>query len=87
VKGEILMEHEIINTDSKNAKSTLAAIVKFNAASCVILAALWALAALLHLQANPVTGLVGIGLLLGLLVTISALNARLRIQFEERDSE
>jgi hypothetical protein len=77
------MEHEIINTDTKSAKSTLTTIVKFNAVSCVIFAAVWALAAPFHLQA----GLAGIGLLLGLLVTISALNAKLRIQFEEPDSE
>ena len=81
------MEHEIIDTENKSAKSTLTSIVKFNAASCAIFAALWALSARLHLQAIPVTGLAGIGLLLGLLMTISALNARLRIQFEEPDSE
>jgi hypothetical protein len=81
------MEHEIIETENKSAKSTLTTIVKFNVASCAIFAAMWALAAPFHLQANPVTGLAGIGLLLGLLVTISALNARLRIQFEEPDSE
>jgi len=80
------MEHEIINTDTKSAKSTLTTIAKFTAASCAIFAAVWALAALFHLQANPVTGLAAIGLLLGLLVTISALNAKLRIQFEEPDS-
>jgi hypothetical protein len=80
------MEHETIDTETKSAKSTLTTIVKFNVASCAIFAAMWAVAALLHLQANPVTGLAGIGLLLGLLVTISALNARLRIQFEEPDS-
>jgi hypothetical protein len=86
VKGEILMEHEITDTGTKSAKSTLTAIVKFNTASCAAFAAIWALASLLHQHANPLTGLSGFGFLLGLLVAISALNVRLRVELEEPDS-
>jgi hypothetical protein len=86
VKGEILMEHEIKDTSSKSAKSTLTTILKYNAASCAVFAAIWALGSLLHQHDNPLTGLSGFGFLLGLLVTISALNVRLRVQLEEPDS-
>jgi len=81
------MEHEITDGNTKSAKSTLTTIVKFNAAICVIFAVTWALTALLLRHANPLSGLSGIGFMLGLLVTISALNARLRVELEEPDSE
>lgn len=81
------MEHEITDGNTKSAKSTLTTIVKFNAAICAIFAVTWALTALLPQHANPLSGLSGIGFMLGLLVTISALNARLRVELEEPDSE
>lgn len=80
------MEHEITVTNTESAKSALTTLVKFNTAICAIFAVIWALAALMHPHANPVTGLFGVGALLGLLTTISALNARLRIEWEEPDS-
>ena len=80
------MEHEITNTTTQNAKSTLTTIVKFNSAICAFFAVIWALAGTLHLNTNPWLGFSGIGFLLGLLVTISALNARLRVELEEPDS-
>jgi hypothetical protein len=87
VKGEILMEHEMIETGTKSAKSALTKIVKFNTAICALFAVTWALAALLAPQHNnPLTGLSGIGFMLGLLVTIAALNVRLRVELEEPDA-
>jgi multisubunit Na+/H+ antiporter MnhB subunit len=80
------MEHEITDTSTKSAKSTLTKIVKFNTAICATFAAIWALTALLHQHASPWSGLSGVGFMLGLLVTISALNARLRVELEEPDS-
>jgi hypothetical protein len=80
------MEHEITDTSTRSVKSTLTKIVKYNTAFCAIFAAIWALASLLHQHANPLTGLSGFGFLLGLLVTISALNVRLRVELEEPDS-
>jgi multisubunit Na+/H+ antiporter MnhB subunit len=80
------MEHEITNTTTQNAKSILTTIVKFNTALCAFLAVTWVLAAMLNLNSNPWLGFSGIGFLLGLLVTISALNARLRVELEEPDS-
>jgi hypothetical protein len=84
------MEHETTTRetrDAKSIKSTLTTIIKFNTALCAIFAAIWTLANLLHQHANPLTGLFGIGLMLGLLTTISALNAKLRVEWEEPDSD
>lgn len=81
------MEYEITDGSSKSAKSTLTTISKFNAAICAFFALTWALTALLHQHANPLSGLSGLGFMLGLLVTISALNARLRVELEQPDSE
>jgi hypothetical protein len=87
VKGEILMEHEMTDTTTTGAKSTLTTIVKFNIAICVAFAAIWMLAALLAPQyGSPLVGLSSIGFLLGLLVTISALNVRLRVELEAPDA-
>jgi len=81
------MEHEITETDTKSAKRTLTNIVIFNTAICALFAVIWALAVLLtHQNGNPLTGLSGVGFMLGLLVTISALNTRLRFELEEPDS-
>ena len=86
MKGEILMEHEITDSGTKSAKSALTKIVKFNIAICAAFAGIWALAALFHQPTSPWSGLFGLGFLLGLLVTISALNVRLRVELEEPDS-
>jgi hypothetical protein len=87
VKGEILMEHEIIETGTKSAKSALTKIVIFNTVICALFAAIWALAAVLvHQHGNLLTGLSVVGFMLGLLFTIAALNVRLRVQLEEPDS-
>jgi hypothetical protein len=81
------MEHETTDTATNSAKSTLTTIVKFNTAICVIVLAIWALAALIgHQHGNPFIGLAGLAFLLGLLVTISALNVRLQAELEEPDS-
>jgi hypothetical protein len=80
------MEDEITDNNKESAKSTLTTIVKFNAAICAIFAAVWVIAALMHQHASPVAGLFGVGALLALLTTISALNARLRVEWEEPDS-
>jgi hypothetical protein len=84
--GEILMEHENTDQNSIRAKSTLTTIVKFNTVICAIFAAIWTLTALVHPHPNFLTGLSGIGFMLGSLVTISALNTRLRVELEEPDS-
>jgi hypothetical protein len=87
VKGEILMEHEIIETGTKSAKSALTKIVKFNTALCALFASLWVVAAILvQRHGNLLTGLSVVGFMLGLLFTIAALNVRLRIQLEEPDN-
>jgi hypothetical protein len=87
VKGEILMEHEIIETGTKSAKSALTKIVMFNSAICALFAAIWVVVALLaHQHGNSFAGLAGVGFMLGLLVTIAALNVRLRVELEEPDS-
>jgi hypothetical protein len=79
------MEHE--KTDNTaSAKSTLTTMVKFNTAISAIFAATWALTASLHQHPSFLTGLSGVGFIVGLLVTISALNSRLRIELEEPDS-
>jgi len=81
------MEHETTDITTSSAKSTLTTIVQFNTALCAIFAAIWALAALItHQHGNPLIGLSGVAFLLGLLVTISALNVRLRVELEEPDS-
>jgi hypothetical protein len=80
------MEHEIIETSTKSAKNALTKIVIFNTTICALFAALWALAALLVQHSNPLTGLSGVGFMLGLLVTIAALNVRLQVELEEPDS-
>jgi hypothetical protein len=80
------MEHEKTDNHTTSAKSTLTAIVKFNTLICAIFAATWALTALLHPHPDLLTGLSGIGFMIGLLVTISALNTRLRVELEEPDS-
>jgi hypothetical protein len=79
------MEHEIADKNHASAKNALTTIVRFNSAICAIFAAIWLLATLFHGHANSWAGLSGIGLMVGLLVTISALNARLRIEWEEPD--
>jgi hypothetical protein len=82
------MEHEIIETGTKSAKSALTKIVIFSTVLCALFAALWALAALLaHPNGNLLTGLSGVGFMLGLLITIAALNVRLRVELEEPDAE
>jgi hypothetical protein len=86
VKGEILMEHKKTDKNTTGAKSTLTTIVKFNTGICATFAATWALAVLIYPHPNPLTGLSGIGFMTGSLVTISALNARLRVELEEPDS-
>jgi len=81
------MEHEITETGTKSAKSALTKIVLFNTAVCALFAAIWALAALLtHQHGNSLAGLSGVGFMLGLLVTIAALNVRLQVELEEPDS-
>lgn len=85
MKGEILMEHEIADTNNQGAKSTLAKIVNFGSSISAIFAVIWVLAVLWHPEANPLSGLSWIGLMSGLLVTISALNAKLRVELEEPD--
>jgi hypothetical protein len=80
------MEHENTDKNTTSAKSTLTKIVKFSTVICAILAATWALTALLHPYPNLVAGLSGIGFMLGSLVTISALNTRLRVELEEPES-
>jgi hypothetical protein len=86
VKGEILMEHENTDENTTSAKGTLTTIVKFNTVICAIFATTWALTALIHPHPNLLTGLSGIGFMMGSLVTISALNTRLRVELEEPDS-
>jgi hypothetical protein len=86
VKGEILMEQEKTDKKTTSAKSTLTTIVKFNTVICAIFAATWALTSLLHPHPNLLAGLSSIGFILGSLVTISALNTRLRAELEEPDS-
>jgi hypothetical protein len=86
VKGEILMEHEMIET-GKSAKGALTKIVKFNTAICALFAAIWVVAGLLaHQHGNPLAGLSGVGFMIGLLVTIAALNVRLRVELEEPET-
>jgi hypothetical protein len=85
VKGEILMEHEITDTGTKSAKPTLTKIVKFNIAISAAFAGMWALGSLFHQPTSQWSGLFGFGFLLGLLVTIAALNVRLRVELEEPD--
>jgi hypothetical protein len=80
------MEHEKTDKNTTSAKRTLTTIVKFNTVICAIIAATWAFAASIHPHANHLTGLSGIGFMIGLLVTISALNTRLRVELEEPDS-
>jgi len=80
------MEHETADNNTMSAKSTLTTIVKFNTVICAVLAATWALTALIHPQSNLLTGLSGIGFMTGSLVAISALNTRLRVELEEPDS-
>jgi hypothetical protein len=80
------MEHEITGSGTKSAKSALTKIVKFNIAICAAFAGIWAFGAFFHQSTSPWSGLSGIGFLLGLLVTISALNVRLRVELEEPDS-
>jgi hypothetical protein len=79
------MEHEKTDQNTTSAKNTLTTIVKFNTVICAIFAATWALTAFLHPHLNLVAGLSGIGFMLGSLVTISALNTRLRVELEEPD--
>jgi len=81
------MEHEITDRNPVSAKSTLTTIVKFTTAICGFFAALWLIVILFHQHLNPLAGFSVVGLMLGLLVAISALNSRLRIQWEEPDSE
>jgi hypothetical protein len=85
VKGEILMEHEMTDIGTKSAKPTLTKIVKFNIAISAAFAGMWALGSLFHQPTSPWSGLFGFGFLLGLLVTIAALNVRLRVELEEPD--
>jgi hypothetical protein len=80
------MEHENTDKNGASAKRTLTTIVKLNTAICAMLAATWALATFLPQHPNLLTGLSGVGLMLALLVTTSALNARLRVEWEEPDS-
>jgi hypothetical protein len=86
VNGEILMEHEITEPNNQGAKSTLTKILNLSTGICAVLAVTWALAALWHPQANLLSGLSWIGLMSGLLITISAWHARLRVELEEPDS-
>ena len=80
------MEYEITDRETKSTKGTLTRIVKFNAAFCGVFAATWATAASFQQHANSLTGLAGLGLMVGLLVTTEALNVRLRVELEEPDS-
>jgi hypothetical protein len=77
------MEPEPTDTNTESAKNTLTTVVKFNTVIFTVFTVIWALAALMYPHANSVTGLFGVGALLGLLTTISALNARLRMEWEE----
>jgi hypothetical protein len=86
VKGETLMEYEITERETKSIKGTLTKIVKFNAAFSAFFAAAWATGASFHQHTNSLAGLAGLGLMVGLLVTIAALNVRLRVELEEPDS-
>ncbi len=80
------MEHEKTDKNNTSAKSTLTTIVKFSTVICAIFAATWVLTPLLHPHPNLLTGLSCIGFMLGSLVTISALNTKLRVELEEPDS-
>jgi hypothetical protein len=78
------MEHETANT--KSAKGTLNAIVKFNTTICALLVATWTFGALCHQNANSLKALCATGLLLALIVTISSFNSRLLLELEEPEA-
>jgi hypothetical protein len=78
------MEYKITDREIRNNKGLLTGAVVYSAIFCVACAVMREFAGYqLHDPSNPLAGLPGLGMLLGMLIAVQALNVRLRLQLEE----
>jgi hypothetical protein len=80
------MEYEITNKEVHSTKRTLTAIVSVSAFICVASAIVRAiLSSQIQDFSNPVLSLLAVTTILGLFVSLLALNTRLQVEFDDAE--
>jgi hypothetical protein len=88
VKGETLMEYEITRRKTDGTKRTLTLLTVISAIFCAVCAGARALAGSQTQEfSDPLTSMLGVGIVLGLFVALLALNARLQAASDEAETE
>jgi hypothetical protein len=85
VKGETLMEHETASEQFERTKRSLTAIAAGSGVLFVLSAIGRVLISLGPSPSHPLASLFGLGMILGLLVSLLGLNARLQVQMDESE--
>jgi len=87
VKGETLMEHETVQNRETGTKRILTGIVGGGAAASLLSAVLRVAVSPYGDYSSPLNGLLGLGIILGLFVSLLALNTRLQVEQDENEQE
>jgi hypothetical protein len=88
VKGETLMEYEIIPKKTDGTKRTLTLMTVVSAIFCAVCAVARAFAGSQTQEfSDPLTNILGVGIVLGLFVALLALNTRLQVATDEAENE
>jgi hypothetical protein len=88
VKGETLMEYEITRRKTEGTKRTLTLMTIVSAVFCAVCAAARAFAGSQTQEfSDPLTSVLGVGIVLGLFVALLALNTRLQVASDEVETE
>jgi len=80
------MEHETVQNRVTGTKRILTGIVGGGAAAS-LLSAVLRVASPYGEYSNPINGLLGLGIILGLFVSLLALNTRLQVELDENEQE
>ena len=82
------MEYEVTSSETRSTKRTLTVIAVTGAVVSVVCAAIRVMLSARGGQefADPLLGLLGIGIILGLFVALLAFNTRLQVGLDEKES-
>ena len=81
------MEHETVENRVTGTKRILTAIVGGGAAASLLSAILRVTVSPYGEYSNPLNGLLGLGIILGLFVSLLALNTRLQVELDENEQD
>lgn len=88
MKGETLMEYEITRKKTDGTKRTLTLLTVISVIFCAVCAVARAFAGSQTQEfSDPLTSMLGVGIVLGLFVALLALNARLQVASDEAETE